>query len=59
VLLWGNVKGRDHLEDFDVDGRILNWILKIGSKGVDRIDLAQNWDKKQAVVHTVIQLLVP
>jgi len=57
--LCGNVKGRVHLKELVVDGRILNWILKIGSKGVDRIDLAQNRDKKQALVHTAIQLLVP
>jgi hypothetical protein len=30
VLLWGNVKDNDHLEDLVVDGRILTWILKIG-----------------------------
>jgi len=59
VLLWGNVEDRDHLEDLAVDGRILNWILKTGWKGVDRIDLAQNRDKKQALVHTVKQLRVP
>jgi hypothetical protein len=31
-----NYKGRDHLEDFDIDGReILNWTLKrIRSDGV-------------------------
>jgi hypothetical protein len=51
------VKDRDHLEDLVVDGRILNWILKIGWKSVDRIDLAQNRNKKQALVHTVIQLI--
>lgn len=59
MLLWKNVKDRDHPEDLVVDGRILNWILKIGWKGVDRIDLAQNRGKKQDLVHTTIQLLVP
>jgi hypothetical protein len=30
-----NLKGRDHLEDIGVDGRILEWLLvKIGWKGV-------------------------
>ena len=59
VLLRGNVKDRDHLEDLVVDGRILNWILKIGWKGVDRIHLAQNRERKQVLVHTVIKICVP
>jgi hypothetical protein len=25
---WKNLKGRDHSEDLNVDGRILEWILK-------------------------------
>jgi hypothetical protein len=38
----GNVKERDHLEDLDVDGRlILNWIVK-KYDGMDYINLAQN-----------------
>jgi hypothetical protein len=31
------VKERDHPEDLVVDGRIINWILKIGWKGVVRM----------------------
>jgi hypothetical protein len=26
-LWWGNLKGRDKLEDIRVDGKILEWIL--------------------------------
>jgi len=34
------VKGRDQLEDLDVEGRIiLEWILEIGCDGVDCIHL--------------------
>jgi hypothetical protein len=37
-----NLKGRDHLEDSDVYGRIiLNWTLEIMSHGIKRIYLAQ------------------
>jgi hypothetical protein len=42
---WVNLRERDHLEDSDIDGRIiLRWILKSGMWGVDWIELAQDWD---------------
>jgi hypothetical protein len=53
------VKDSDHLDDLVLDGRILTWILKIGREGVDRIDLAQNRDKKQTLVQTATELRVP
>jgi hypothetical protein len=44
--LWGKLKGRDHLGDSDVDGRIiLRWIFRKWDVGVvDWIDLAQGRD---------------
>jgi hypothetical protein len=35
---WGNLRERDHLEDLDVDGKIiLRWIFKkwVGRHGLD------------------------
>jgi hypothetical protein len=36
----GGLKGKDHSEDLDVDGRILKWI--VGKYGV-RVWIAFNW----------------
>jgi len=45
------VKEREHFEDPGIDVRIiLKEILKIGQKGVEWIQLAQDRDKWQAVV---------
>jgi hypothetical protein len=56
----GNLKKRDYIEDLDIDGRILNWIVReIGRKHVEWIDLAQNRNKWRAVVNTVMKLQVP
>jgi hypothetical protein len=52
--LVGNPKERSHLEDLDIDGRV---ILKY-FKEMDHIQLAEHRDKWQAVVNAVINLLV-
>jgi hypothetical protein len=56
-----NLKGRDHSEDTGVDGRkILERILgKYGEGIVDWIHLAQDRDKWQALVITVMNFRVP
>jgi len=47
------------LEDLGIGGRIiLKWIYKwVG--GMDQIDLAQNWERRQALVKEVMSLWVP
>ena len=43
---WGNLRERDHLEDIEVDRRIiLKWVFKKWVAGVDWIDVAQDRDK--------------
>jgi hypothetical protein len=46
----GNLKGRDHLGDLDIDGRVLQkCILKKSCKDVHWIKLAQNRDNCEHV----------
>jgi hypothetical protein len=62
ILNWlGNLKGRDHLEDLNVDEKIiLDWILwKTGWEGVDWIHLAQDRDQWQALVNTIMDRRIP
>jgi hypothetical protein len=48
------MKGRDHCEDLDMEGRIiLDWILDITDDGVDYMQLADDVDKWWAVANTV------
>jgi hypothetical protein len=43
-----------------VDGRIiLKWIFKKWDWGMDWIDVAQDWDRRRAVVNAVMNLRVP
>ena len=54
---WGDMGGRDHLEDLGIDGRtVLKSILKTGCNDVDSIELAQNMDEWRAVVNSVMNL---
>jgi hypothetical protein len=53
-------EGRNHLEDPGVDGRIiLKWIFERLGGGADCIDLAQDRDRWQALVYTVMNVRVP
>jgi hypothetical protein len=43
---WGNLGERDHLEDPDLDGRlVLKWIFRKWDEGMDWIDLAEDGDR--------------
>jgi hypothetical protein len=56
---WGNLREGDHLGDQGVDGMIiLKWILKWDG-GMNLIELAQNRDRRWALVNAVINLQVP
>jgi hypothetical protein len=53
-LWWRDLRKRDNFEDTDVDGRImLKSLLKAGLDGVDRIDLAQDRNRWEALVNAV------
>jgi hypothetical protein len=43
---WGGLKEGDHLEDLNVDGRvILKWIFKMWDDSMDWIGLTQDRDR--------------
>jgi hypothetical protein len=51
----GRPEGRNHLEDPDVNGRIiLKWIFRKWDRGMDWIDLAQDRDRWRALVNVVM-----
>jgi len=56
-----NLKGRKHLEDLGIDGKItLEWILgKLGWEGVDYMHLAQDRDQWWTLVNMLMRLKVP
>jgi hypothetical protein len=57
---WGNMGKRDHLENPDMDGRIiLELIFKTCDVGMDWIALAQNRDRWWAYVNVLMNLRVP
>jgi hypothetical protein len=61
VFWWGELRKRDHLEDVEVDGRIvLRWIFtRSGRYGTDWIDLAHDRNRWQALVNVVRRLWFP
>jgi hypothetical protein len=58
---WENLRERDHLEDPDVDGRIILSCIfrKWGCRGMDWIELAQDRDRRRALVNEEINFLFP
>ena len=60
VFWWGNLGERDNFEDQGIDeGIILRWIFRKWGGGIYWINVAQNMDRGQAVVHAVMNLQVP
>jgi len=54
------MRGRYHLEDPDIDGRIiLRWIFRNFGEGMDWIDLAQDRERWRAFVKEVMIFWVP
>jgi hypothetical protein len=59
VFWWGDLTQGDHLEDLDVNGRIiLKWILKRWAGVMDWICLARNSDWWRAFVNAVMNIRV-
>jgi len=55
---WGNLWGKDHVEDLGVGVKILRQIFNKQDGGGDWTDLAQDRDKWRALVNAVINLRV-
>jgi len=45
VFWWGDLRETDHMEDLEVDGKIIKWIFRKWDGGMDCIGLAQDWDR--------------
>jgi hypothetical protein len=59
-IWWGNLRERVHLEDPDLDGRILfKWIFRRWDGGMDWIDLTHDKDRWRAFVKAEINLRFP
>jgi hypothetical protein len=52
----GNLKERDLLEDISADEDTIKMDVKIGWKGVEWTHLAQDKDKRRALINRVINL---
>jgi hypothetical protein len=48
-------EGKKHLEEIDIDSRILEWILRTGQDGVDWINLTVDKGQWKILVNTVIE----
>jgi len=60
VFWWRNLRERSNFEDQGIDeGIILRWIIRKWSGDMYWIDVTQDMDRGQAVVHAVINLQVP
>jgi len=57
---WGSLSKRDHLEDPDVDGKIILriYLQEVGCEGMDWIDVAQDRNRWWALLNMVMNLQV-
>jgi len=58
VLVWGNLRERDHLGHRWEDN-IKAYLQEVGCGGMDWIELAQDRDRWQVLVNAVMDLRVP
>jgi hypothetical protein len=59
-IWWDDLRETDHFEDLGVDGRkVLRWIFRRWHGGLGWIGLAQDMERKRAVVNAVLNLRVP
>jgi hypothetical protein len=58
-FLWEKLKETDHLEDLAADGSVKLEFKETGLDELDWINLAQNMDKWQGVLNTIMKLWVP
>ena len=57
---WGNLREGDHCREPGADGRIiLRWIFRKWGGGRDRIKLAQDRDRWQALINAVMNPRFP
>jgi hypothetical protein len=55
---WGILRERDHLEFSGIDGRIiLRWIFRKWDEGMDRMDLAQDRDRRRKPVNVKMKIM--
>jgi hypothetical protein len=61
LMIWGNLRERDHLENSGIEGRIiLRWMFRTWDvRACDWIDVAENRDRRRALVNAVMNLWVP
>lgn len=58
---WGTLKGREHIENLDADGRLIQKMAlkEIDLEGMDFTDPIQEGGKWRALVNAAINLRVP
>ena len=57
---WGNLREGSHLDDLNVEGRIiLKWVFNEWDGGMDWIDMGRDRDRWLALVTTALHLRVP
>lgn len=60
VLWWANMKGGDHFEDLDTDGRKdYNGLIEVSCEGLGRINLYMDTEKLWVLVSMELHFQVP